>query len=75
VFPCLLAGAGIRGGVAYGESDKDALYPASKPVSPEDLAATIYAALGIDPHTRVLDPRGRPVSVVEGGSVLGDLWG
>jgi hypothetical protein len=74
-FPCVLAGAGIKGGIVYGGSDKDALYPTSKPTSPEDLAATIYTALGIDPHLRVQDQRGRPVSVVEGGRALLELFG
>jgi hypothetical protein len=74
-FPCVLSGAGIRGGIAHGSSDKDALYPASKPTSPEDLAATIYTALGIDPHLRVLDVSGRPVSIVEGGRPLVELFG
>lgn len=74
-FPALLAGAGIRGGTLYGTSDRDALYPASKPVSPEDLAATIYTALGIDPHLRLFNPRGQPVSVVENGRPLLELFG
>ncbi len=43
-FPAVLAGAGVRGGVAYGRSDKDAAYPLDHPVSPEDLAATVFYA-------------------------------
>lgn len=74
-FPCVLAGAGIRGGVVYGKSDKDAAYPLERPVSPEDLAATIYWALGIDPELRVPDPQGRPVHVLEGGKPLRGLFG
>jgi hypothetical protein len=72
-FPAVLAGAGVRGGTVYGRSDKDAAYPVERPVSPEDLAATIYTALGIDPDLRVRDPQGRPVSVVEGGRPLLEL--
>ena len=48
-FPAGLAGAGIRGGAVYGRSDKDAAYPQDKPVSPQNLGATIFHALGIDP--------------------------
>jgi len=74
-FPALLAGAGIRGGMAYGRSDRDAAYPVDNPVSPEDLACTIYHALGIDPHGFVPDKQGRPVALVEGGRPLVDLFG
>ena len=74
-FPALLAGAGVRGGSVYGRSDKDAAYPADKPVSPEDLACTIYHALGIDPHGFIPDREGRLVALVDGGRPLLDLFG
>lgn len=74
-FPAVLAGAGIRGGITYGRSDKDAAYPVDDPVSPEDLAATVFHALGISPDTRVLDPLGRPVAIIEGGRPLAELFG
>jgi hypothetical protein len=73
-FPALLAGAGIQGGTTYGKSDKNAAYPAEHPVSPEDLAATIYHALGIDPRMQILDQQDRPVSVLEGGEPLLKLF-
>ena len=73
-FPCVLAGAGIQGGVAYGSSDKDAAYPKDRAVSPEDLAATIYWALGIDPEIRLPDPQGRPVQIIEDGRPLVELF-
>ena len=74
-FPAVLAGAGIRGGALYGRSDKDAAYPAEKPVSPENLSATIFHALGISPDDRLHDALGRPVSVVENGRPLLELFG
>ena len=74
-FPCVLAGAGIQGGTVWGESDKDAAYPKDHPVSPEDLAATIYWALGIDPELRLPDAQGRPVQIVEDGRPLDRLFG
>ena len=43
--------AGIRGGTTWGASDKNGEYPTEHPTSPEDLAATIVKALGIDPAT------------------------
>lgn len=73
-FPCLLAGAGVRGGVTYGKSDKDAAWPIENPVSCEDLASTIYEALGIDPHRFIPDKLGRPVSLIEGGRALTELF-
>jgi hypothetical protein len=75
LFPAVLAGAGIRGGSTYGGSDKDAAYPIDRPTTPENLAATIYHALGIDPGIRLQDAQGRPISLVEGGSPLLDLFG
>jgi hypothetical protein len=74
LFPAVLAGGGIPGGRVYGQSDADAAYPTDKPVTPEDLAATLYHALGIDPELRLPDPEGRPTPIVEGGRPLSDLW-
>lgn len=65
-YTVLFAGAGIRGGTVFGSSDKFAAYPKLNPVTPEDIAATIYEALGISPETRVLDPLNRPHSVALG---------
>jgi hypothetical protein len=73
-FPALLAGAGIRGGSVFGRSDKDAAYPVDHPVSPEDLASTIYDALGIDPHGFIHDRQNRPVPLVSGGRSLRELF-
>jgi arylsulfatase A-like enzyme len=75
LFPAVLAGGGIRGGVVYGRSDKDAALPVEHPTSPEDLAATILHALGIDPELRVRDVQGRPVPLVDGGRPLVKLFG
>jgi hypothetical protein len=74
LFPAILAGAGIRGGTIYGRSDRDAAWPLERPVSPEDLAATVYHALGIDPHQPLTDPQGRPVPIVDGGEPLASLF-
>jgi hypothetical protein len=74
-FSMLLAGGGIQGGQVYGKSDKEAGYPADKPVRPADLSATIFAALGIDPDLQIHDPEGRPVSITDHGRVLTELFG
>jgi len=62
----VLAGAGIRGGRVYGSSDRLAAYPATLPVTPDDLAATIYHALGIDPTTDLFDRLERPYRLALG---------
>lgn len=69
----VLAGAGIRGGQVYGASDRLAAYPAMNMVSPDDLAATIYHALGIDPATNLFDSLDRPYRLTT-GSPLTALW-
>jgi hypothetical protein len=62
----LLAGAGIRGGQVLGSSDEQAAFPASDPVTPQDLAATIYHAIGIDPHLELRDRFDRPIPLATG---------
>jgi hypothetical protein len=75
LFPALIAGAGVRGGTTYGASDKDAELPIDAPVTPEDLAATIYDALGVDPEMRVSAADGRPVPLVAGGKPVTGIFG
>lgn len=65
-YSAVLAGGGVRPGVVYGASDRWAAYPARDPVSPEDLGATILAALGVDPASEVRDPVGRPLRINTG---------
>lgn len=74
-FPCLLAGGGIRGGAVYGTSDSHAAYVTEHPVSPEDLAKTLYWSLGIDPELMLHNREGRPIPIVESGSPLTRLFG
>src|SRR5438874_13625310 len=56
----LLAGGGVRGGQLYGATDKQAAYVKDNPVSPEDLLATIYHALGIPQESELRDRENRP---------------
>jgi Protein of unknown function (DUF1501) len=62
-YSILMAGGGIRGGQVYGSSDRHAAYPSTNPVSPGEIAATIYHCLGVDPHGHVTDQQGRPFVV------------
>jgi uncharacterized protein (DUF1501 family) len=69
----LLAGGGIRGGRAYGASDKHAEYPADNIVGPEDIARTVFYSLGIDDLTAV-DREGRPFHLMDSGRALTELF-
>ena len=69
----LLAGGGVRGGQTYGASDKIAAYPADRPVAPEDVACTVYHALGISGKTGI-DREGRPFDLMPDGKVLTELF-
>jgi uncharacterized protein DUF1501 len=70
----VLAGAGVRGGTVYGESDEWAGYVKSDPVFPSDIAATVFTAMGIDPQTEVHDIEGRQRYFNEGGEVIEKLF-
>ncbi len=75
--PCqsvVLAGGGVRGGQVYGASDRHAAYPKSSPVSPEDLIATMYHAMGIAPDQRIHDREHRPHKLSEGRPLV-ELFG
>lgn len=72
-YSVLFAGAGIRGGTVYGASDKHAAYIRDKPVRINDICATIYHCLGIDPEMTVQDQGGRPIPVAHGGKPLYDI--
>ncbi|HZU36865.1 MAG TPA: DUF1501 domain-containing protein, partial [Gemmataceae bacterium] len=69
-YSAVLAGGGIRGGQVYGKSDRLAAYPAENPISPADLTATIYHALGIKSDMSWPDREGRIVQLTEGSPVL-----
>lgn len=75
LFPAVLAGAGVRGGMVHGTSDRDAAYALDHPTRPEDLAATIFERLGIDPELRIRDQQQRPVPLVDGGRVIHEILG
>ena len=65
-YTVLFAGGGITPGAIYGSSDRIGAYPATDPVSPDDIAATMFWALGIDPATEVTDTLGRPLPIAAG---------
>ncbi len=73
-YTVLLAGGGLKGGFVYGASDKHGAYPSSCPVSPADLIATIYEALGVPPDLSLHDRQQRPTPVVADGAPIRDLF-
>jgi hypothetical protein len=72
-FTVILGGGGIKGGRVIGKSDARAEKPADTPHGPEDLYATIYRLLGIDPEQEFHTPEGRPVKIVNNGKVIDGL--
>lgn len=62
-YTALLAGGGVKRGFIHGASDANGMYPDKHPVKPEDLAATVYSLLGIDPEHEVYDLANRPLQI------------
>jgi len=65
------AGGGVRGGRVIGSSDRNGAHPASTPVRPENMAATIYQALGIPPTADWHDAEDRPHQIYHGDPIPG----
>jgi hypothetical protein len=72
-YPALLAGGGVKRGSVYGASDKIGAYPAQDPVRPEDLSATMFHLLGLDPAAEVSDALSRPLPISPGKVIEGVL--
>lgn len=70
-YTVLLAGGGVKRGYVHGQSDKNGAYPDRDPVPLGDLAATMFAAMGIDPTTELRDKLNRPLPVANGKPVWG----
>ena len=70
----LMGGGGVKGGRIVGSTDKLGEAPKDRPLTIGDLHATIYHALGVDPHVGFLDHRGRPVPAVEKGATIRELF-
>ncbi len=70
---CLLGGGGIRGGQVVGATDSKGQRPVSRAVTPENIHATIYRLLGIDPALKLLDHSGRPTPILEDPTPIHEL--
>ena len=73
VFSVMLAGGGIKGGLIHGASDSTAAEPDSDPVSPADLATTMYQLMGIVADKELMAPGDRPIEIVDGGKIIKPL--
>jgi hypothetical protein len=73
VFSVALAGGGVGGGQVVGASDSVGEGPLDRPVTPADLASTIYTLLGIDPQHLLHTPDDRPIEVGRDGRVIDEL--
>ena len=73
VYSIALAGGGIKKGYVHGSSDSVGAQPDNDPLTVENLSATVYSLMGIDPDKRLMTPDARPVSIVYNGHVEKDL--
>lgn len=71
----VLAGGGIRRGYAHGTTDTNGMQPNTDPCTPDDVASTIFQQLGIDPHSELNTPTGRPVQLFCEGRAIARLIG
>lgn len=73
VFSVMLAGGGVQKGLIYGKSNALAAEPEEDRVGVQDFATTIYNQLGITADKELMAPGGRPIEIVDGGSVIKDI--
>jgi Protein of unknown function (DUF1501) len=71
----LVAGGGMKCGQVIGATDASASRPTTRPISPDDLAASFYQSLGIDHTKEYRTPAGRPVMIVRNGNPVDELFG
>jgi hypothetical protein len=69
----VLAGGGFKAGSCLGSTDAQGMAPASEPVTPDDVSATLFHCLGIDPHRELQTATGRPVQLFREGRVIEKL--
>ena len=70
----LFAGAGVKGGLVLGKTDKHGGYAVQRPVAPADVAFTMLDALGIDPRKQLYTPDGRPIEILDKGEAVNELF-
>ncbi len=73
VMSVVMAGGGLKGGVAVGKSNAKGEEPADRPLRPEDVAFTMFESLGIDPARIYHTPTGRPIRIAQDGQAIKEL--
>ena len=73
-FSLILGGGGIQGGRIVGKTDPKAESIVERPITVEQLHATMYHVLGIDPTQSLVDRGGRPVPLVDGNEPIRELF-
>ncbi len=68
-----LAGGGLKMGQVVGESTGNVERPKSKPITPQDLMATVFQVLGLDPGLHYYNQAGRPTPMIESGKLISEL--
>ena len=71
-YTLVMAGGGVKGGHIYGASDKIGAYPALGQARPDDISATLFHLMGIDPASEIRDRFGRPLAISR-GKVIDDV--
>jgi uncharacterized protein (DUF1501 family) len=73
VFSVAFAGGGFKRGYIHGTSDATGTEPENDPLTVENMAATVYRQLGIDPTKRLMAPGSRPIDIVREGDIVESL--
>ena len=68
-----VAGGGLKRGYVHGSTDASGMAPATEPVTPDDLASTIFQQLGVENNTELQTPTGRPVQLFREGRAIEKL--
>jgi uncharacterized protein (DUF1501 family) len=69
----VLAGGAFKRGSVYGSTDAQGMAPAVDACTPDDVSATLFHCLGIDPHQELMSPTGRPIQLFREGKVIAKL--
>lgn len=72
-YTALISGGGYRMGQVIGATNRNGEYPVERPLTPQDLLATVYRHLGIDHHLGIPDYFGRPIPILSNGDVINEL--
>jgi uncharacterized protein (DUF1501 family) len=72
-FSVMLAGGGLRGGQIIGATNRKGEFPVDRPLKPNDVLATVYHVLGIDPRQTFQDNSGRPIPILDSGDPIREI--